>query len=196
MGFSTGDGRGLHPRYTKPAATPEEDQRQESSRRSEWPDHTLECSYTDVSQNNANEGPAFTQQNITTEADLVDWLHLVFPLMTNDDVAKILLYYPSSNASDNANAEEYATLGYTGATALNVSSVATGQQQRANNIYAETTFVCPSYWMAEAFTDKGRSSYKYQYSVPAAQHGADVTGYFGPAAPTQGPDFVHAFMST
>ncbi|KAK8196504.1 hypothetical protein M8818_006669 [Zalaria obscura] len=145
--------------------------------------------------NNANEGPAFTQQNITTEADLVDWLHLVFPLMTNDDVAKILLYYPSSNASDNANAEEYATLGYTGATALNVSSVATGQQQRANNIYAETTFVCPSYWMAEAFTDKGRSSYKYQYSVPAAQHGADVTGYFGPAAPTQGPDFVHAFMN-
>lgn len=42
--------------------------------------------------NNANEGPAFTPQNITTEADLVAWLELTFPLFSNDDIAKILLY--------------------------------------------------------------------------------------------------------
>ena len=35
-----------------------------------------------------------------------------------------------------------------------------------------------------------------QYSVPAALHGTDQTGYFGPAMPQQGPDFVRAFMST
>lgn len=47
--------------------------------------------------------------------------------------------------------------------------------------------------MAEAYSG---SSYKYQYSVPVGQHGADVTGYFGPASPAQGPDFELAFMST
>lgn len=50
--------------------------------------------------------------------------------------------------------------------------------------------------MAEAFTDRGRSSYKYQYSVGVAQHGADVAGYFGPRPATNGPDFELAFMST
>ncbi|PMD42219.1 hypothetical protein L207DRAFT_580889 [Hyaloscypha variabilis F] len=63
-----------------------------------------------------------------------------------------------------------------------------------SQLYAETTFVCLSYWLAEAFSDKGRSSFRYQYSVPLAIHGADMPGYFGPAAVTQGPDFEYAFM--
>lgn len=145
--------------------------------------------------NNANEGPLFTPQNITSEDDLLAWLRLTFPLFENDDIAKILLYYPSSNASDNPNAVDFATLGYTGPSAINESSFGTGQQQRADDIYAETTFVCPSYWMAEAFSGKGRSSYKYQYSVPAAQHGSDVAVYFGPEPTNVGPNFERAFMS-
>lgn len=75
-------------------------------------------------------------QNITTESGLVDWLHLTFPLFSNSDVAKVLLYYPTGNASANSNAIEYATNGLTGATALNESDVATGQQQRANVMQA------------------------------------------------------------
>ncbi len=82
--------------------------------------------------NNADEGAPFTPQNITTEADLITWLQLTFPLFTNSDIAKVLLYYPSTNASVNPNAVEYATNGYTGATAVNESDVGTGQQQRAN----------------------------------------------------------------
>lgn len=82
--------------------------------------------------NNANEGPGFTPQNISTEADLVAWLELTFPLFTNDDIAKVLLYYPNSNASTNRNATLFATEGDIGITALNQSSVGTGQQQRAN----------------------------------------------------------------
>jgi hypothetical protein len=62
-------------------------------------------------------------------------------------------------------------------------------------VYAETTFICPSYWLAEGFTGKDKVAYKYQYSVPAALHGDDLSGYFGPAAPNQGPDFVRAFMA-
>jgi carboxylesterase type B len=143
---------------------------------------------------NVNEGTYFVSQNIRTEDDLVAWLRLSFPLFTNDDIAKVLLYYPSSNASVDPNALLYATNGYTGATALNESQVGTGQQQRADNIYAETTFDCPGYWMAEAYSDRGRISYKYQYSVPVSLHGADVSGFFGPATPNQGSDFEYAFM--
>ena len=82
--------------------------------------------------NNANEGPGFTPQNITTEDDLLVWLQLTFPLFSNDDIAKILLYYPSTNASVDNSIPEYSTLGDTGPTAINESDVATGQQQRAD----------------------------------------------------------------
>lgn len=53
-------------------------------------------------------------------------------MFTTDDISKVLQYYPGSNATDSTNAVEYATLGYTGATANNESSISTGQQQRAN----------------------------------------------------------------
>ncbi|KAH7383590.1 carboxylesterase type B [Cadophora sp. MPI-SDFR-AT-0126] len=148
-----------------------------------------------LSGNNALEGPYFVPQNITSEEDLVSWIQNLLPLFTEDDISKLLRYYPGSNATDDMNAVEYATSGYAGATANDVSSIATGQQQRANNIYAETTFVCPAYWLAEAYTNNGREAWKYQYSVPAALHGADTTGYFGPADPTQGPDLLRAFMT-
>ncbi|KAL5320157.1 hypothetical protein ACEPPN_010958 [Leptodophora sp. 'Broadleaf-Isolate-01'] len=148
-----------------------------------------------LSGNNALEAPYFVPQNITTEEALVTWIQDVFPLFTEDGISKILRYYPGSNATDSRSAVGYATLGYTGATATDVSSIAVGQQQRANNIYAETTFVCPSYWLAEAYTNNGREGWKYQYSVPAALHGADQTGYFGPATPEQGPEFLRAFMT-
>lgn len=82
--------------------------------------------------NNANEGPGFTPQNITTENDLVTWLQLTFPLFTNDDIARVLLFYPSSNATTDSNAPLFATEGDSGPTALNQSSVGTGQQQRAD----------------------------------------------------------------
>ena len=87
---------------------------------------------TNERKNNADEGAPFVPQNITTEGDLVAWLKLTFPLFGNSDLAKVLLYYPSSNASTDPNAVEFATSGYTGATAINESDVGTGQQQRAN----------------------------------------------------------------
>ena len=45
--------------------------------------------------NNANEGPLFVPQTIDTEADLVAWLELTFPLFSNDDIARILRYCKS-----------------------------------------------------------------------------------------------------
>ncbi len=63
------------------------------------------------------------------------------------------------------------------------------------NIYGELTFVCPSYWMSEAYSGSGRSAYRYQYSVVPALHGNDVVGYFGPGTNVTSPDFVKAFMN-
>ncbi|KAL8841919.1 MAG: hypothetical protein Q9170_000699 [Blastenia crenularia] len=148
-----------------------------------------------LSGNNANEGPLFTPQNIVTENDFVNFLRNSFPLFTEDDISRVLLYYPSTNASVSSSALDFATTGSSGPTALNQSTFGTGQQQRADNVYAETTFVCPSYWLAEAFTNNDRIGWKYQYSVIPAQHGADSDAYLGPADPNQGPDFTKAFMT-
>ncbi|KAL8709781.1 MAG: hypothetical protein Q9220_005567 [cf. Caloplaca sp. 1 TL-2023] len=148
-----------------------------------------------LSGNNANEGPLFTPQDIVSEDDFINFLRTSFPLFTEDDISRLLLYYPSTNASVSMDATNYATYGTSGPSALNQSSFGTGQQQRADNVYGETTFVCPSYWLAEAFTNHDRIAYKYQYSIIPAQHGADQNGYFGPALPNQGSDFEKAFMT-
>lgn len=62
---------------------------------------------------------------------------------------------------------------------------------------SQTTFVCPSYWMVEAYSqDVGKAAYKYQYSVPLGTHGTDLTAYFGQVPPTNQPlEFQRAFMT-
>ncbi|KZF20748.1 alpha/beta-hydrolase [Xylona heveae TC161] len=144
--------------------------------------------------NNANEGPLFTPQNITTEDDFLAFLNTTFPLFDNDDLAKVLMYYPSSNASDTPSMPRFSTTGTSGPSALNESEFGTGQQQRADNLYGESTFSCPAYWLAEAYTKPGYEAYRYQYSAPPAQHGSDVQAYFGPPSPLYSPDLMNAFM--
>ncbi|KAK3676233.1 hypothetical protein LTR78_003983 [Recurvomyces mirabilis] len=149
-----------------------------------------------LSGNNANEGVGFTPQTIKTEDDLVAYLRGLLPLFSDNDIAKVLLYYPSTNASVSSSNPTFATTGDSGPTALNQSSVGTGQQQRADNIYAETTFVCPSYWLAEAYgsSKSGGEAWKYQFSIPPAYHGGDVSGYFNYPGQTYDVDFTTAFQ--
>lgn len=80
----------------------------------------------------------------------------------------------------------FSTLGISVPTALNQSEYAIGQQQRANNLYAEMTFVCPSYWLPGAFSQPSsgrrgkvpiKQAWKYQFSVPPSEHGADLDAY-------------------
>lgn len=133
-----------------------------------------------LTSNTANEGYFFTPQNIQSEADLVHYLRVTFPLFSNNDIAKVLYYYQSTNASVNPNDTMYATSGDGGATAVNQSSAGTGQQQRADDIYGESTFVCPSYWIAEAYSSSrsGGKGYKFQLSIPPSFHEADLPAYF------------------
>ncbi|KAG4424492.1 hypothetical protein IFR04_002370 [Cadophora malorum] len=148
-----------------------------------------------LSGNNAEEGSNFVPQNITTEAQLVDYLTEIFPLFFKDDISKILEAYPS-NMGD-AVGVNFATLGASGPTALDQSAVGTEQQQLKTkpdqNIYAETTFVCPSYWLAEGFSSPSHSAYKYQYSVPVAIHSTEETAYFGGSQPKYRARFHEGF---
>jgi carboxylesterase type B len=156
-----------------------------------------------LSGNVANEGPAYVPQNISSENDLMSWLRLIYPLISADDISGLLRYYPADDIkTPSANSVRYATDGINGATALTTSAFATGNQQIANNIYAEGTFICPSYWLVEAFASDvitpevaGRASYQYQYSVPAGQHGADLDALYGSSEDRGlGPDLSGAFQ--
>lgn len=144
--------------------------------------------------NNANEGPLFVPSTITTEADLEAWLKLEFPSFSSAEIAQVLASYPFDSSIDKT--LKFATNGISAPTALDVSQIATGHQQRAYNIYAEATFICPSYWINDAYSSPTSSSYHYQYSIPFASHGDDVSAIFGPAQPNQPPEFTSIFRRT
>ena len=138
--------------------------------------------------NNANEGALFVPSNVSTENDLKAWLKLEFPNFGDTEISQVLTNYPS-NSSVDPNLK-FATNGVSAPTALDVSPVATGQQQRADNIYAEATFICPGYWINDAYSSSARDSYHYQYSVPFGSHGEDVYAFLGPAQPNQPASFT------
>jgi carboxylesterase type B len=81
--------------------------------------------------NNADESPYFVPYGISTLKNLTDWLHLEFPRFSDADIESILEMYPSPDTPDDLTSAKYATTGYGFPTAVNVSSIATGHQQRA-----------------------------------------------------------------
>ncbi|KAF8857961.1 carboxylesterase type B [Acephala macrosclerotiorum] len=121
-----------------------------------------------LSGNNANEGNLFVIPGIDTESDLAAWVNQTFPSLTSTEQSTLLDYY----------------------------SFIESPQEAAYEIFGDSKLLCPSYWLAEAYSAKGvLTSYKYQYSVPLALHSTDIGAYFGPPTPNQGPDFVKAFQS-
>ncbi|KAK6595702.1 carboxylesterase family protein, partial [Botrytis cinerea] len=124
-----------------------------------------------LSGNNANEGPVFVPQHINTTAAFNTYTHSLFPLISNSTYDRLLKTY---SIPPTIPGPLFASAGDHGPTALNQSVYAIGQQQRANNLYAETTFVCPSYWLASAYSQ----AWKYEFSVPPSQHGGDLNAYY------------------
>jgi hypothetical protein len=129
---------------------------------------------------------------INTEADVTWWLSQEFPNLSPVQINSILAANPNSSPTD-PDAPRFETSGTSGPNAISVSGGANGQQQRANNIHAEATFVCPAYWIADAYTGGSKSAYYYQWSVSFAWHGSDVAAYFGPATSNLGDDIAVAF---
>jgi hypothetical protein len=149
-----------------------------------------------LSGNNADEGPGFVPQTITTIDEFNFFIQNLFPLMDNETLSLLENTYA---ISPTVPGPLFSTLGNSGPTALNQSEFGIGQQQRANNLYAETTFICPSYWLASAYSSQfgyrkkdsatgasrtvakrynNKQSWKYQFSVPPSEHGADLDAYY------------------
>ncbi|RKF59731.1 Lipase 1 [Erysiphe neolycopersici] len=128
-----------------------------------------------LSGHNSDEAPAFVPQVIQNVSDFNSYLQSLFPSIDQQLHAKISNLYA---IPDTIPGPLFSTLGSSGPSALNQSTFATGQQQRANNLYAESTFVCPSYWLADAFSNLNKKSWKYQFSVPPAAHGTDMNAYY------------------
>lgn len=82
--------------------------------------------------NNANEGPLFVPPVISTLDDLKAWLGQEFPNFSPAQIQQILDTYPSSSAPASPSDILVETNGFGPPYAVNVSQVATGQQQRAN----------------------------------------------------------------
>lgn len=96
-----------------------------------------------------------------------------------------------SVANINTTTPRFSTSGDEGLTALQTSATASGYQQIANIIYAESTLICPSYWLASAYNKGNRKAYKIQYLIPIALHGYDSLAVFGNLRiPNQGDKFV------
>ncbi|KAK4205450.1 Alpha/Beta hydrolase protein [Triangularia verruculosa] len=121
---------------------------------------------------NSNEGYYFTPQNITTESSFLSFLTLNYPVLSPDEIASILsLYTPSPLPSSTP---LYETNGLTPPFATELSAVGKGWQQAANNLYAETTFVCTAYWLNQAYSGQGKRGWQYQFSPPGVGfHGSD-----------------------
>lgn len=122
-------------------------------------------------------------QTITPPSDFEAFVTDLLPLASSKDLDWLLQAYfiplvikgPLFGISDDNDP-----------TALNQSSLAIGQQQRANTLYAEATFICPSYWLANAYSRSSlggdndgpaERGWKYQFSVPPAEHDADLDAY-------------------
>lgn len=119
---------------------------------------------------------------------------MAFPLFSPENKTMLDTVYQVAESQPGDDGVRFDTLGSTGATALNQSGLATGIQQTAFNIFAESTFDCPGYWMAEAFSLHSRQSWKYQYSLEPGYHGADLSAYWAVGAEVPNADFRHAFQ--
>ncbi|KAM7190819.1 Alpha/Beta hydrolase protein [Rhypophila sp. PSN 637] len=134
-----------------------------------------------ITGHNGNEGTYFVPQNITTQQSFIDFIKVNYPAVNDTHIASILELYavPASSLTS----PKFDTDGINPPYATSVSGYAVGWQQAANNLYAETTFVCPAYWLADAYATRqgGKSiyaSWRYQFSIPNAFHGSDLQPIF------------------
>ncbi len=135
-----------------------------------------------------------TPPTILTADDFLNYVKTTFSSLTVADRSRLRQIYQFVNSNTDLSAPLFDTLGDRGPTALNQSEFATGEKQRAMNLNSEVTFTCPGYWLAEAFSGAGKQSWKYQYSVTPAYHGADLTAYFAVNATTPSSGFRYAFQ--
>ncbi|KAI0376189.1 alpha/beta-hydrolase [Hypomontagnella monticulosa] len=143
-----------------------------------------------LSSNMENEGPDFTPRNITNEEAFREFLSVNYPFLSEGNITNIMaLYSVPANASDIIVESDGVNPPYS----TTNGGWASGWDQAAINLYGETTFSCPSYWLADAYAKKGRA-WHLQFSVPPAQHAYD-TDQLGVPADVEGTGMDEAFRT-
>lgn len=157
-----------------------------------------------LTQANANEATYFIKQNITSSADFVSLIHLLYPHLATTPrplYNRLLELYavPASFPANLTAAQRFDTDGLHPPFATTMSAYASGWQQAANNLYAETTFVCSAYWLADAYAVAGKKAWRYQFSIPNSFHGSDLTALqrdpVGIASQRYDADFQRGFQN-
>ncbi|KAF2268888.1 alpha/beta-hydrolase [Lojkania enalia] len=145
-----------------------------------------------LSGNNANEGIPLSPPTSKTLQAFRSYVSTTFPKFSALDKFTLeqIYSYDGDNQDTDPSDPLFETTGTGYPTAVNQSGFATGQQQRVFNVFAESTFDCPSYWLASAFPQ----AWKYQFSAPPSYHGFDLNAYWSKGQATPGDDFKHAFQ--
>ncbi|KAG8742778.1 hypothetical protein FRC11_014141 [Ceratobasidium sp. 423] len=114
-----------------------------------------------VSLHNADEGRVFVTQD--TNSTVRSWIVEQFPRLNDQNITAVEGAYSVFATNDMPEAE-------------NIYKMQT-------MIFGEAIFVCPSVWLANAFS---KASYKGIFAVPPALHSFDVAVYF--------PDIQYSFI--
>ncbi|KAL0945392.1 hypothetical protein HGRIS_000886 [Hohenbuehelia grisea] len=117
-----------------------------------------------LAMTNTNEGGLFVDVNTANTVQVPTYIHNLFPALTQAQVR--------------AATAQYASLG----TPFN----------QVNAIMGEAIFICPSYYVLQAF--RGKPAFKGHFAIPPAAHGNDVSYYY---PSTNGPpSFNNAAFDT
>ncbi|KAF2128864.1 alpha/beta-hydrolase [Dothidotthia symphoricarpi CBS 119687] len=143
-----------------------------------------------LSTNMANEGVPLSPPYTRNLADFRAYVNTTFPKFNSTDRAALEKQYSYAGDTSDVNpaAPRFATTGTSPPTAKNQSVFGTGQQQRVFNVFAESSFDCPSYWAASAWPQ----AWHYQFSAGPSYHGYDLQALWSGTA-TPGASFKHAF---
>jgi carboxylesterase type B len=145
-----------------------------------------------LSGNMQNEGVPLSPPTFKTLAKFREYVSTTFPGFSVADKKALEKQYSYTGDNEDTDPSDplFSTKGDSGPTAVNQSIFATGQQQRLFDVFAEYAFDCPSYWLASAFPQ----AWKYEYDVPPAYHGFDLTAYWSKGSVVPGLAFKHAFQ--
>ncbi|KAH7029353.1 Alpha/Beta hydrolase protein [Microdochium trichocladiopsis] len=146
---------------------------------------------------NANEGVPLTNPRVNNKQQYDDFIRSQYPNLNAADHAHIEGLYRVDDALEYGSRMIFDTTGNSAPSALLQSGMATGIQQTVFNMAAETTFACPAQWLSEALSRHNRSVWRYQYSLTASYHGADLAAIFnlGLGFTSIAPGFRHALQN-
>lgn len=63
-------------------------------------------------------------------------------------------------------------------------------------MFAESTFICPAYWLAEAFTGNNRASWLYQLALAVLEGGPAPKPISGNSSSQRSPEYSRAFQQS